>query len=196
MFLFFAKRKGTEGPREVKLHVLRFARSQTDPDQMRRRIPPRPRPREGKSGAGPPQIDPVDMNLVKGILREYDRGAYGEEFRGDRLAKIGFLGKGEFLLRAVERDKELGHLLLSLHLCLSHALAAPPVPSAMIQCCLGGCGGCLTCCGAVSVPCGSVRSCRWCSKVFCCGRPPALLCDLLVPSFFFASGFAKRLLNM
>eukprot|EP00903_Cladosiphon_okamuranus_P015981 g14761.t1 len=34
------------------------------------------------------------MNLVKGILREYDRGCYGEDFRGDRLAKIGILGKG------------------------------------------------------------------------------------------------------
>lgn len=66
--------------------------------KMRRRMPPRPRPRDqqGKGGAAPPpQIYPVDMNLVKGILREYDRGAYGEEFRGDRLAKIGVLGKGE-----------------------------------------------------------------------------------------------------
>lgn len=43
----------------------------------------------------PPQVFPVEMNGVKGILREFDRGAYGEAFRGDRLVKIAVLGKGE-----------------------------------------------------------------------------------------------------
>lgn len=71
-----------------------FFRFFRDPDhQMRRRVPPRPRLRDSKGGE-PPQVFPVDMNLVKGILREFDRGAYGEEFRGDRLAKIAVLGKG------------------------------------------------------------------------------------------------------
>ena len=50
---------------------------------------------QGGGGAGDPSQDvPVDMNLVKGILRDFDRMAHGETFRGDRLAKITVLGKG------------------------------------------------------------------------------------------------------
>ena len=47
---------------------------------------------------------------MKGILREYDRGAYGEAFRGDRLAKIAVLGKGELrslLCRVIELHSPL-----------------------------------------------------------------------------------------
>lgn len=55
--------------------------------------PPRPKEKSAPGGCSPP-ISPVDMNYVKGILREFDRGAYGEAFRGDRLTKICVLGKG------------------------------------------------------------------------------------------------------
>ncbi|CAN0029805.1 unnamed protein product [Ectocarpus sp. 6 AP-2014] len=70
---------------------------------MRRVAMPLRRQREAKLGgggavaaaaAGPPQAYPMDLNTVKGILREFDRAAYGEAFRGDRLAKIAFLGRG------------------------------------------------------------------------------------------------------
>ncbi|CAM9535585.1 unnamed protein product, partial [Ectocarpus sp. 8 AP-2014] len=67
---------------------------------MRRVAMPLRRQREAKLGggaaaaAGPQQAYPMDLNTVKGILREFDRAAYGEAFRGDRLAKIAFLGRG------------------------------------------------------------------------------------------------------
>lgn len=72
--------------------------------------PPGHRPRgktKGAGGAGArrhhhqsplPQVSPVEMMEVKGILREFDRGAYGEAFRGDRLVKIAVLGKGEIII--------------------------------------------------------------------------------------------------
>lgn len=70
---------------------------------IRLSIPAPPRPRErGATGGDSPPGSPVDMHSVKGILREYDRGAYGEAFRGDRLAKIAVLGKGELLSFVVE----------------------------------------------------------------------------------------------
>lgn len=78
---------------------------------IRLSIPAPPRPRErGATGGDSPPGSPVDMHSVKGILREYDRGAYGEAFRGDRLAKIAVLGKGEF--RRVIRDIFFGNLYL------------------------------------------------------------------------------------
>ncbi|CAM9826349.1 unnamed protein product, partial [Scytosiphon promiscuus] len=52
------------------------------------------RSRAGGGGEAAPRVFPADMTSVKGILREFDRAAYGEKFRGDRLAKIAVLGKG------------------------------------------------------------------------------------------------------
>jgi len=49
---------------------------------------------QGEMTGRPPH---VDINDVKGVLREVDRAAHGETFRGDRLAKITMLGKGASL---------------------------------------------------------------------------------------------------
>lgn len=111
---------------------------------MRRRMPPRPRPREPKGGAAPPRAQPVDANVVKAIVREYERGAFGEDFREDRLAKIAVLGKGAFfccfpcLLSAVHvstRDR-------GLRISLRPFPSPPPPPSRTVRrvaycaCCL------------------------------------------------------------
>lgn len=74
-------------------------RGQCDRPTIRLTIPSATRPRvtrASSSGGDSPPGSPVDMHSVKGILREYDRGAYGEAFRGERLAKIAVLGKGQF----------------------------------------------------------------------------------------------------
>ena len=77
---------------------------------IRLSIPAPPRPRErGATGGDSPPGSPVDMHSVKGILREYDRGAYGEAFRGDRLAKIAVLGKGELHSFLIESLSSQGY---------------------------------------------------------------------------------------
>lgn len=41
-----------------------------------------------------PTVFPMDLTSVKAILREYDRAAFGENFREPRLARIAQLGRG------------------------------------------------------------------------------------------------------
>lgn len=49
----------------------------------------------GPSAGDSPPGKPITKHTVKSILREFDRAAYGEAFRGDRLVKLSVLGKGE-----------------------------------------------------------------------------------------------------
>lgn len=49
----------------------------------------------GSSAGDSPPGAPINRHTVKSILREFDRAAYGEAFRGDRLVKLAVLGKGE-----------------------------------------------------------------------------------------------------
>lgn len=74
----------------------------------------------GGGGESGPRVVPMDMTSVKGILRDFDRAAYGEEFRADRLTRIAMLGKGGSVSLFARRERQVWIGLLEPSLPLPH----------------------------------------------------------------------------